>query len=152
MTKRTVLAVTAAGCACATAAVVVGAHGATGPAQVRITDTQTLRSVATPRNGGAAGTVEVIAQRLYNQRISQKALGRSQLVCTYVDRRNRTCVSTYILPRGTLVAAGAVQNRLLYELPVIGGTGLYDNARGTLTVTATHLKPRREVLVFRLLG
>jgi hypothetical protein len=34
----------------------------------------------------------------------------------------------------------------------VGGTGLYDNARGSVTVTATHLKPRREVLVFRFVG
>jgi hypothetical protein len=151
MTKRTVLLAAAAGCACA-AAVVVSARGATGPAQVRITDRETSHSVSPPRNGGAAGTVEVIVQRLYNPRISDRAFGRSQLVCTYVDRRNRTCVSTYILPKGTIVAAGAVQNRLLYELPIVGGTGLYDNARGSLTVTATNLHPRREVLLFRLLG
>ena len=35
---------------------------------------------------------------------------------------------------------------------IVGGTGLYDNARGTLTVTATHLRPRHEVLIFRLVG
>jgi len=151
MTKRSVLAVVAVGCACAGAAV-VAARGATGPAQVRITDTETSRSLAPPASGAVAGTIEVIAQRLYNLRITERAFGRSQLVCTYVDRKNRTCVSTYILPRGTIVAIGAVQNRLLYDLPIVGGTGLYDNARGTLTVTATHLRPRREVLLFRLLG
>ena len=35
---------------------------------------------------------------------------------------------------------------------ITGGTGLYDNARGTLTVTAKGLKPRRELLLFRLSG
>jgi hypothetical protein len=48
--------------------------------------------------------------------------------------------------------AGSLQSRLLYETAIIGGTGLYDNARGSLTVTATHIHPRHEVLVFRLVG
>ena len=45
-----------------------------------------------------------------------------------------------------------VSSRLLCEFAVVGGTGIYDNARGTLTVTSTSLRPRREVLVFRLVG
>jgi hypothetical protein len=45
-----------------------------------------------------------------------------------------------------------IQSRLLFEIAVVGGTGFYDNARGSLTVTSTHLRPRREVLVFRLAG
>jgi hypothetical protein len=74
------------------------------------------------------------------------------MACTYLDRRNRTCTATYVLPRGSLVASGAIQTRLLYEIAIVGGTGLYDNARGSLTVTSTHLRPRREVLLFRLTG
>ena len=66
--------------------------------------------------------------------------------------RDRTCTGTYILPKGTLVVTGTLQSRLLYEIPIVGGTGLFDNARGTLTVTASHLRPRHEVLVFRLVG
>ena len=57
-----------------------------------------------------------------------------------------------MLPKGSLVVTGAIESRLLYEIAIVGGTGLYDNARGTLTVTSTHIKPRREVLVFRLTG
>ena len=57
------------------------------------------------------------------------------------------------LPRGSLVVSGSIQSRLLYDIAVVGGTGLYDNARGTLTVTSTGLRPlRREVLLFRLTG
>jgi hypothetical protein len=39
---------------------------------------------------------------------------------------------------------------LIYELAVVGGTGLYNNVRGTLTVTSLKQKPSRELLVFRL--
>jgi hypothetical protein len=41
---------------------------------------------------------------------------------------------------------------LFYTQSIVGGTGLFDNARGTLTVTAKTLSPRREILLFRLTG
>jgi hypothetical protein len=85
--------------------------------------------------------------------VSEAPIGRASIMCTYFDARERNCTGTYVLPRGTLVVAGAIQSRLLYEIAVVGGTGLYDNARGTLTVTSTGLRPqRREVLLFRLTG
>jgi hypothetical protein len=133
-------------------ATTLSAHGATGPAQIRITDVQVTYHVVRPQGGGDAGAVETITQRLYNPSLSRQPIGHSVIACTFVDARNRSCVATYVLPKGTLVAAGALQSRLFYEMPVVGGTGLYDNARGTLTVTATHLRPRHEVLLFRLVG
>ncbi len=128
------------------------AQSATGPAQIRITDIQVSYRLAHPASGAVAGTIETITQRLYNPSLTRKPIGRSVIACTFVDTRNRTCVATFVLPKGTLVATGALQSRLFYEIPVVGGTGLYDNARGTLTVTATHLRPRHEVLLFRLVG
>jgi hypothetical protein len=148
------LAVVLIGAACAAAALIasVRADGSTGPAQIRITDVQLAYRMALPQGGGQAGTIEMIRQRLYNPRLSDLPIGRSLVVCTLSDGRDRMCTGTYILPKGSLVVSGALQSRLLYEIPVVGGTGLYDNARGTLTVTATHLKPRHEVLFFRLVG
>jgi hypothetical protein len=136
----------------ATLVAVAGGRAATGPAQVRITDVQVSYHVVRPSSGSVTGSTELIRQRLYNPRISEAAIGRSSMVCTYLDRRERSCTATYVLPKGSLVVTGAIQSRLLYEIPVVGGTGLYDNARGTLTVTSTHIGPRREVLVFRLTG
>jgi len=127
------------------------AGGATGPAQIKITDLETSHRVAHPARGGVPGTVETVGQRLFKPGVG-KPIGRSSIVCTWVDDRDRSCLATYVLPRGSIVAAGTLRTRLLYELPVVGGTGLYDNARGTLTVTASHFRPRREVLVFRLVG
>jgi hypothetical protein len=137
-----------------TAAAVVGAApGSTGPAQIRITDVQASYKVVRPAGGGAAGSIEIVKQRLYNVRISSRPIGRADVVCTYLDARERTCTGTYILPKGTLVVAGAIQSRLLFDIPIVGGTGLFDNARGMLTVTSTALRPRRrEVLLFRLTG
>ena len=145
----TLILLACAGCALG---VTVVAHGQTGPAQIRITDVQVSYRLTHPIGGGAAGMVEAITQRLYNPSLSKKSIGRGVITCTFADSRTRSCVATYVLPKGTLVATGALDSRLLYELPIVGGTGLYDNARGTLTVTATHLRPRHEVLLFRLVG
>jgi hypothetical protein len=45
---------------------------------------------------------------------------------------------------------GAVHNLLLFTLPVVGGTGIYDNVGGTLTVTFLGAPPTRQLLLFRL--
>ena len=126
----------------------------TGPGQIRITDVQTSYSLVKGRRGThGAGSVEFVKQRLYNRRVSSKPIGRGTLMCTYFDARDRACSGTYFLPKGALVVGGAIQSRLLYQIAVVGGTGLYDNARGMLTVTSTGLRPtRREVLLFRLTG
>jgi len=132
--------------------VVAAAQGATGPAQIRITDVQTSYSYVAAK-GQRAGAVELVRQRLYNPSVSEKAIGRATMMCTFFDARERNCTGTYFLPKGSLVVAGAIQSRLLYDIAVVGGTGLFENARGTLTVTSTGLRPtRREVLVFRLVG
>lgn len=128
------------------------ADGATGPAQIRITDVQTADRLVRPAHGGTPGTVELIQQRLYNPSVARAPIGHAVLACTFVDDVDRSCTGTYELPKGNLVVAGAIQSRLLYQIAVVGGTGLYDNARGSLTVTSTRIRPRHEVLVFRLTG
>lgn len=151
MQSRTLLAATVV--AVATGSLVAASSNATtGPAQVRISDLQVSRHVVPPAGGGITGMVEVVRQRLYKPGVTGKAIGRSDLVCTYLDQRERSCTGTYFLPKGSLVVQGALETRLLYEIAIVGGTGLFDNARGTLTVTSTHLSPRREVLLFRLTG
>lgn len=150
--KRRTVALTILAGTCAGLAATFSAHGATGPAQIRITDVESAYRLVRPQDGGSAGSIETIRQTLYNPSISRAAIGRSVIACTFVDAKNRSCTATYVLPKGTLVAIGALQSRLFYEIPIVGGTGLYDNARGTLTVTATHLRPRHEVLLFRLVG
>jgi hypothetical protein len=42
--------------------------------------------------------------------------------------------------------------RQFYNLAVVGGTGLYDNARGTMALTRTGRKPVRDAILFRLVG
>jgi hypothetical protein len=121
---------------------------ATGPAVVRITDLQTQYSRV--GKGTRAGASEIAHFRLFGS--NSKAIGHGVLVCVYVGNNQRTCNATYILPRGTLQTAGILRTRLLYSQAIVGGTGLFDNARGSLTVTARTIKPRRELLLFRLTG
>ena len=125
----------------------------TGPAVIRITDRQqALTVVDVGERGKSPGDMEVASSRVF-QRGTGTTIGRSELVCEFTDRvRTRSCRGTYTLPKGKLVVGGTLLYRQFYDLAVLGGTGLYDNARGTLTVTRTHLNPPRHLVVFRLVG
>ena len=96
--------------------------------------------------------MEVSWHALYNRRITPRAIGHYEMVCTYTFGLSRNCRVTFFFRRGTLVAGGALRFRQLYQLAVLGGTGLYDNARGTLTVRRIKRKPLQERVVFRLVG
>jgi hypothetical protein len=134
-------------------AAAVAASAATGPSTIRITDVQVQqRTLDLGPSGRGIGDVETVHVRLYNPSITEKTIGRGDLLCTYIDRRRRTCDGTFSLPRGKLVVSGVISTRLLYVVAVVGGTGLYDNARGMLTVTSTSFRPRHEILLFRLTG
>jgi hypothetical protein len=128
-------------------------EAATGPAQIRITTKQVrYHRVDTRPARRSPGDMEIIAHLLYNRRVTPKALGHSEFVCTFTLDISRSCRATFFLPRGTLVAGGSLRFRQIYQLAVLGGTGLYDNARGTLTVTRLRKNPRRDLFLFRLVG
>jgi hypothetical protein len=120
----------------------------TGPATIRITDLQ----VADRTFGDGVGSREIVRTELYQRTSPKSRLGGAAMVCTWVAARQRSCTTTFTLPKGTIVASGVLQSRLLYELAIVGGTGLYDNARGTLLNTTVKLSPRRDLLLFRLAG
>jgi hypothetical protein len=125
----------------------------TGPAQIRITNREISRErVDAGKPGRGAGDIEIIRHNLFNKRLSTTPLGHADYVCTFVTSGTRSCTATFFLPRGRLVAGGSIRFPALYELAVLGGTRLYDNARGTLTVIRTTENPRRDRLVFRLTG
>jgi hypothetical protein len=126
-------------------------HEATGPAAVRLTDRQLDIHRYSAGNGGS-GDVEIARFSLFAPENSSRPIGHAVLSCTFVSKSERTCTGTYVVPRGMILTAGVLKTRLLYTAAITGGTGLFDNARGTLTVTAKGLKPRRELLLFRLSG
>ena len=122
-----------------------------GPGRIRITNEEKrFYRVDTGRRGRSPGDQEISWHALYNRRITPKAIGHSEMLCTYLFGVSRNCRVTYFLPRGTLIAGGSMRFRQLYQLAVLGGTGFYNNARGTLTVTRLQRRPRRELVVFRL--
>ena len=145
--------VLAAGAAFVAAATGKVSTAATGPAQIGISGQQTGYSrinVGARRN--TPGDMEIVRFRLFNRRVTSRPIGRGELVCTFTNRRSRVCRGTYFLPRGNLVVGGSITFREFYELAVLGGTGLFDNARGSMVATRINRKPRREFLLFRLVG
>lgn len=121
----------------------------TGPAVVRLTDRQVSDVHLGPT--GRVGSGEVVRLTLYGNN-GRQAIGRAILLCWTVERTVRKCSGSYVLPRGTIETAGLVHSRLLYTQAIVGGTDVYDNARGTVTVTATSVRPRRELVLMRLTG
>ena len=130
-----------------------GSQAITGPATIRVT-TEELRSarIDVGAAGRSPGDLEIFSLLLHNRRITPRAIGRAELMCTYTFGPSRMCRATFFMPRGRLVVAGSLRHRQIYHLAITGGTGLYDNARGTLTVTRIQQTPRRELAYFRLTG
>jgi hypothetical protein len=121
----------------------------TGKAVVRLTD----RQVSIVHFGGdAVGDGVVARMTLFGSTSKNRAIGHAVITCMDVGSGEQSCQGSYVLPKGSLETAGILRSRLFYTQAVVGGTGLFDNARGTLTVTATALRPRREILLFRLTG
>ena len=126
----------------------------TGPSTIRITDRDTAVSrVDVGARGTSPGDTEIVRAQLFNRRITSKPIGTGELLCTFLDgRRLRACRGTYSLPKGKIIVGGNLSYRQFYELAVLGGTGLFDNARGSVTVTRTARNPARHLIVVRLVG
>lgn len=131
----------------------LGSSAATGPGTIRITSREISRvRVDAGRPGRGPGDTEIVRLNLFNKRIKRQPIGHADYVCTFVTSGTRSCTVTVFLPKGRLVAGGSIRFPELYELAVLGGTRLYDNARGTLTVIRTTRRPRRDIFIFRLTG
>jgi hypothetical protein len=153
---RWILPVLALAGAIAASGVLAGSE-LTRPGVIRITNRELAREfVDLAALGPTAGDQLVVSSLLFNRRITSSALGHEELLCTYLGRGgvlgggSRSCTMTFFLPEGKLVVAGAVHNLMLFTLPVVGGTGIYDNVGGTLTATFLGANPIRQLLLFRL--
>ncbi len=125
----------------------------TGPATIRVIAQQLeTAKVDVGRSGQSPGDMELATALVYNMRVTPKSIGRFEIACTYVRGESRVCDGTLHLPKGDIVLGGSMRYRSLYELAVLGGTGLYDNARGSMTVTRLDSGPTRDLLLVRLLG
>jgi hypothetical protein len=71
------------------------------------------------------------------------------VIASQHPRRTFWCTRTYVLRKGQIVAAGAYDNAPNGDdgtIPIVGGTGAYEGARGTVTATVG----RRGSLTIRL--
>lgn len=149
--SRMPIVVAAAGAVLLATLALPGAHALDRPGTIQITDKETRHAhVDLGKTGASAGDLDVYSLLLYNKRITPRAIGHGHMVCTAVGSSGQSCRAAYTLPKGEIVAEGVIDSRLIYELAVVGGTGLYNNVRGSVTVTSLHRKPSKELLVFRL--
>lgn len=129
-----------------------GSPALNSPGTIRLTTRAVKQQfIDRPPKGRGSGDLLVKRFLLYNKGIRPRAIGFADAVCTYTTRYSRQCDATYTLPRGKIVVTGAYTFGQFHELAVTGGTGLYDNVRGSLTVTLLARNPERDLLVFRLL-
>jgi hypothetical protein len=151
MISRLTTSIATAAAALALAGTAAGSIALTGPGTIRITDrvVKHIHVDSGPR-GRAAGDQEFYRGLLYNRGITSSPIGHSDIVCTSTGTGSMSCTGTYFLPKGKLMVAGVLGSRLFYEIAVIGGTRLYENARGTLTGTALGGKADHQFLIFRL--
>lgn len=140
------------GFAVVAALLTAGSPALPGPGTIRLT-TRAVEQQFLDRAARGRGTGDLLVKRqlLYNKGIRARAIGYADLVCTFTSRYAQQCNATYTLPKGKIMVAGAFVYPQFHEVAVIGGTELYDNVRGTLTVTLLRRNPERHVLLFRLI-
>ena len=86
--------------------------------------------------GRGAGDLDFYRELLFNKGITPTPIGHSDITCINTGTGSLNCSGTYFLPKGKIMVGGVIASRLFYELAVVGGTRLYENARGTLTATS----------------
>jgi hypothetical protein len=148
----------AAGCLAA-ATTAAGSPSLSTPGTIRITDRLEKHihvkldkhvHVDGEAKTSRAGDLDFFRHLLLTKRRTPVPIGHADITCVNTGTGSRNCTGTYFLPKGKIMVGGVIGSRLFYELAVVGGTGLYDNVRGTLTVTHLGEAPERELLLFRL--
>jgi len=150
MVNRVAVSMAIAGGALAVAAAALSSPALTTPGTIRLTDKLVKKIHVDGHGPGRAGDTDFYRQALYNRGITPAPIGHSDIMCTSTGTGSEHCSGTYFLPKGKIMVTGVIASHLFYELAVIGGTNLYENARGTLTCTALGGSPRHEFLLFRL--
>ena len=121
------------------------------PGAIRVTDRMVKHThVDEGRRGPGAGDFDFYRQLLFNKGITASSIGHSDLTCINTGTGSENCSGTYFMPGGKIMVGGVIASRLFYELAVLGGTGIYDNVHGSLTVTFLGGLPSHDFLIFRL--
>ena len=93
----------------------------------------------------STGDLEVFAGKLSLPGGSRA--GRSQGYCVVADVRHHgeQCSYTFGLRGGQITGDGKVVYRRRFSIPVTGGTGAYEGARGTIAFTVGRRSTRTEI-------
>jgi hypothetical protein len=158
MSKRQVAKGTCLAAVTATSAVLLtlaapasGRVALDGPGTIKVTD-RLVRHIHVhgPSKKTNAGDLDFYRQQIYNKGITPRPIGHSDITCMNTGTGSSNCTGTYFLPEGKIMVGGVIASTLFYQLAVLGGTGIYDNVNGTLTVTYLGGRPAQEFLIFRL--
>jgi hypothetical protein len=120
----------------------------TRPGTVRVTS-RALYSKPT-----SAGLLTVFA--VYNRSYRQTPIGHAAQICAPIGGRGplpaatRYCWATYTVGNNSIVIHGVSRSQTFYQIAIAGGTGIYRDVGGTLTVIRYARAPVREQLYFRL--
>jgi hypothetical protein len=146
------LLIAAAAAAAATALLLAGGGSAQGP------NAQTIQlverpvqftEVPNPPKGTTQGDEAVLRGQLKDA--AGQAVGTDYSVCVAVKGGNHPvgqCTNSYFLQDGRITAVGGVNlDQRKQLLPVVGGSGAYEGAKGTVL---TELGRKKTVLTFEL--
>jgi hypothetical protein len=98
-----------------------------------------------PRRRESAGDVFTIRGPVRDA--SGRRAGRAEVAFTQTGRRSALGAATFVLPGGRLMISGIVDGGASDTLAVVGGTGAYDRAAGTVRITEGR---RRTTFAFTL--
>lgn len=111
------------------------ASGSVLAAQIEVTARAQRTTVAVLPPHGREGDAES-SHWIVRDRYG-KAIGDMLIDCRWVTSGLRLCVGQLSLPLGAIAVLGASRTRFLGQLAVVGGTGRYVGADGTLLFKAT---------------
>lgn len=108
---------------------------AVSAAQIEITARSQHTTVAVLPPAGRAGDAESSHWIVWDR--YARPIGEMLIDCRWVTSGLRLCVGQLSLPLGAIAVLGASRTRFLGQLSVVGGTGRYVGADGTLLFKAT---------------
>jgi hypothetical protein len=148
--KRLAVVLSAAAAAVASAAVVVGSSGAQTPAPTGTLELVALDREASfkfvdlpPRRRESAGDQFLITERLRDT--SNNRAGRAHAAFSFTPGKPAAAQGsgTFVLATGQIVVTGIVDEQGRTDtLAIVGGSGAYAGARGTLVTSETRRSTR----------
>jgi hypothetical protein len=84
------------------------------------------------RHGTSPGDLEIATDRLYHANGRGAPIGRDEATFTSFTADVSDVSGSFTLPQGTIVVGGSVRFGAPIVVAVLGGTGAYSSARGTL--------------------